>query len=150
MNGNTKMFMADQSATTCSDDPEKGGVIEGPYLGVFHTKTELVGRDNALLYQVFLNKDIFQLDEESINQSQLTTINTNAANETIRVRTAQGFGMDGNPAYASFYRETRVTKEAFYTIFNDTLAAYGIQPSDTCEGAGFGGCFAHLEQSFEL
>ncbi len=150
VNGNTKMFMADQSATTCSDDPDKGGIIEGPYMGVFNTKTELVGKDNALLYQVFFNKDVFQLDDDSINQSQLTTINTNAANETIRVRTAQGYGLDGNPQYASFYRETRVTKEAFYTMFNETLANYAIQSSDTCDGAGYEGCVAHLEESFEL
>ena len=151
VNGNSKMFMADQSATTCSDDPDKGGVIEGPYLGgVFHTKTELVRRDNALLYQVFFNKDIFQLEDESINQSQLTTINTNANNETIRVRTAQGFGLDGNPSYASFYRETRVTKDAFYDVLNETLATYSILSSDTCEGAGVSGCVDHLEQSFQL
>lgn len=150
-NGNSKMFFADQTATTCSLDPEKGGVIEGPYMGVFKTKTELIGRQNALLYQVYLDKDAFDfLEEDVLNQSQLTTIVKNAANETIRVRNAQGFGMDGNPSYASFYRETKVTREQFYAELATTLEQYVILESDTCGGTGIDGCQLHLEQSFSI
>lgn len=149
-NGNTKLFEADQSATTCSDEPGRGGVIEGPYAGAFKTKTELIGRDNALLYQVYTDKDVFQLEEDGLWQSQLTTINTNLFNETLRVRTAQGFGFDGEPSYASFYREKRVSKDYFYAMLNETLIEYSIQESDTCDGAGMDGCISHLEQSFEL
>lgn len=149
VNGNTKMFQADQSATTCSDDPDKGGVIEGPYANAFQTKTELIGKDNSLLYQVYYDKNIFGLDDDALSQSQLTTLNTNANNETIRVRTAQGFGLDGNPSSASFFRETRVTKEVFYEKMHETLAEYGILESDTCAG-GVDNCVAHLETTFEL
>ena len=51
----------DQSATTCSSNEVLGGDIEGPYIQgnfVLPTKTELVGQDNALLYQVFVPGDI--------------------------------------------------------------------------------------------
>lgn len=149
-NGNTRMFEADQSATTCSNVPGEGGTIEGPYAGgAFYTKTTLVGEENALLYQVFYNPVIFGLSSDDVlNQSQLTTIVTNAQGQTTRVRTAQGFGLDGSPTYASFYRETKVTKEKFYEEFKTTLASFNILESDTCEGAGFAGCESHFEESF--
>lgn len=150
VNGNSKTFFADQAATTCSDDPDKGGTIEGPYMGVLFTKTELIGRQNALLYQVFYDKNAFGLNEDALSQSQLTTISKNALNQTIRVRTAQGFGLDGSPSYASYYREHKVTKEEFYSTFNQTLSEYSILTSDTCDGTGVAGCEEHLEQSFQM
>jgi len=152
VNGNTKVFSADQTATTCSTVPGQGGTIEGPYAGVFKTKTELVGKDNALLYQVFYDKDAFELEEDKLLQSQLTTISTNMMNETVRVRTAQSFSFDGNPAQASFYREKIVTKEEFYSRLIDTLADYSILHDDTCSnfGLGYDGCVTHLEESFQM
>ena len=51
-NGNTKIFEADQAATTC--DPARPGAIEGPYGSLTQTYTTLVGEDNSLLYQVYL------------------------------------------------------------------------------------------------
>merc|ERR1719343_596280 len=53
-NGNMKVFEADQSATTCSTNPELKGDIEGPYGSLQYTYTELVGKNNSLLYQVFI------------------------------------------------------------------------------------------------
>ena len=51
-----KVFEADQTATTCSLNPALGGIIEGPYGSLSYTYTELMGQDNALVYQVFLTK----------------------------------------------------------------------------------------------
>ena len=105
--GNSKIFMADQTATTCSDNPELGGDIEGPYQGIFKTKTELIGRDNALLYQVYINKDMFtHLTEDQLYQSQLTTLTEDSEGNLFRTRTAQGFPFGGSVAsnYASYYR----------------------------------------------
>ena len=42
VNGNTKVFMADQSATTCSENKEVDGDNYGLYEGILPTTTELV------------------------------------------------------------------------------------------------------------
>mmetsp|Transcript_8394 Transcript_8394/g.11023 ORF Transcript_8394/g.11023 Transcript_8394/m.11023 type:complete len:289 (-) Transcript_8394:291-1157(-) len=149
-NGNSKLFEADQSITGKSCD----GTIEGPFAGVFDTKTSLVGEDNAILYQVFFQGAIFQ--------SQLTTLSGNGR----RTRSAHGFNpFDPNspevPTYCSFYREHRVEKEEFYATLETTLDEYGILDADACtrdsqgklvDGivGGFDACEAHLEESFEL
>jgi len=156
-NGNSKIFAADQKATTCSTNPEKGGDISGPFQGVFDTTTELVGAGNALLYQVYLMGKLFQ--------SQLTTLTSDADGTVRRTRSAQGFG-GGLPIYQSFYRERKVNKEEFYATMNSTLAEYGILKSDTCSWIdnparnpplidtglqpGITGCETHLEESFDL
>lgn len=71
VNGNTKVFQADQEATTCTVD----GSISGPYPPFFQTKTELVGANNALLYQVILPKGDYgpylKVSEDRVFQSQL-------------------------------------------------------------------------------
>ena len=124
-NGNTKVFEADQSATTCSTNPELKGDIEGPYGSMSYTYTELIGRDNALLYQVWLTKDALNYYEGAILgnkygrcrggpyvwdcgyqsdrllQSQLTTITKvmdpiTGENVIHRTRTAQGFDAFGS------------------------------------------------------
>lgn len=158
VNGNTKIFSADQNATTCSTNPELGGDIEGLFAGTFATTTELVGSDNALLYQVFLGETLFQ--------SQLTTLTIDGATGAQRrTRSAQGF-INGVPGSLSFYREVKVSKEEFYAEMEQTLVDYNILTSDTCTWvdppSGFGpvvdsgltpgiqGCMEHLEQSFEL
>lgn len=166
VNGNTKVFFADQNATTCSTNVELGGDISGPFGAFFDTTTELVGRENALLYQVWLKKEVFGLPEDLIYQSQLTTI---TANGNRRTRTAQGFDVFdptniGNPTYASFYREKKVTKDEFYAELRATLTEYNILESDTCAwqngptGApeaspytpGFDSCEEHLESGLEI
>ena len=48
------MINVDQSATTCPEDERSGGNIAGLYASgpfLLPTTTELVGKDNALLYQ---------------------------------------------------------------------------------------------------
>ena len=55
-NANMKVCEADQRATTCSTNPELKGNIEGAYGSLAYTYTELVGKDNSLLYQVWLTK----------------------------------------------------------------------------------------------
>lgn len=70
VNGNSKIYEADQAASTCTEN----GEIEGPYAGVFTTKTELVGADNALVYQVILpagDNGYFTTTEDRVYQSQL-------------------------------------------------------------------------------
>jgi hypothetical protein len=156
VNGNTKIFAADQQATTCSTNPAQGGDIEGPFAEVFTTTTELVGKDNALLYQVyFLDGTLFQ--------SQLTTLTVDLNGQVRRTRSAQSF-ISGVPRSMSFYRERKVDEDTFYAEIKDTIEAYNILESDTCTwrdnftGATIGtglepgivGCSAHLEESFEL
>jgi len=156
-NGNSKIFAADQKATTCSTNPEKGGDISGPFQGVFDTTTELVGAGNALLYQVYLMGNLFQ--------SQLTTLTSDADGKVHRTRSAQGFA-GGLPRYQSFYRERKVDREEFYATMISTLAEYDVLKSDTCTWIdnparnppvidtglqpGITGCETHLEESFDL
>ncbi len=159
--------MADQSTTTCSMNEELGGDIAGLYQsGPFSlpTKTELVGKGNALLYQVFVPGFMFGLADDILLQSQLTTITTTPTGQVYRTRTAQGFDAFvnvGTTTSASYYRERRVNGTEFYTELQNTIAAYNILTEDLCvwDGSGnpvanvtgsFDACFAHLETSFEL
>ena len=155
--GNTKVFFADQRITTCPEYPNEEGDIEGIYEGIFDTKTELVGKENALLYQVFYQGCVFQ--------SQLTTLTeNNLTGDMYRVRSAQGFecfnpAMIGSSRYVSYYRERKVSKEVFYNELENYLQEYNILESDTCAWDSFGNpspyvpgcdsCMQHLEQSFE-
>lgn len=150
VNGNAKTFQADQAATTCSTNPALGGIVEGDYQGLY-TITELIGRDNALLYQVFFPENLFfQGQPEFMSQSQLTTITTNGLGERLRTRTAQGFNSDGSPSYASFYRERNVPEEEFWALFNETVHEYNILASDLCLVEGnYVSCEEFLEQSFQ-
>jgi len=158
VNGNMKVFEADQSAMACSLNPERGGDLEGPYGTLSYTYTELVGKQNSLLYQVWLTIAALNYYEGSVlsnpykrctggpvwdcgytedrlMQSQLTTLTQLANGEWRRTRTAQGFdafGTVGAPTYASFYRERKVDSNTFWTEFNQTISKYSILASDTC------------------
>jgi len=158
-NGNTKVFEADQEATTCSLNPELGGDIEGPYGTMSYTYTQLVGKDNALLYQVFLTKAALNLyegmvmgnpygrctgagyawdcgyTEDRLMQSQLTTLTQLPDKTWRRTRTAQGFDAFGNvgaPTYASYYRERKVGREEFYAELDRAVTDYSILGADLC------------------
>ena len=154
-NGNMKVFEADQNSTTCSTNPELMGNIEGPYGSLSYTYTELIGKDNSLLYQVWLTKEALNYyqsvilgnpggacvagdcgyTEDRLMQSQLTTLTQKLDGTWMRTRTAQGFdafGDVGAPTYASFYRETKVAEVEFWTAFNETMTNYNILESDTC------------------
>ena len=151
VNGNSKVFEADQTDTVGACD----GSISGPFAGIFETQTTLVGVDNALLYQVFDS-------EGRLFQSQLTTMSGNDR----RTRTAQGFAnfvSPSVPSNASFYRERRVAKEEFYEELTKWFDEYDILDSDKCVNAllddsvddsvddsGYDVCVAFLEQSFDL
>ncbi len=162
-NGNSLVFFADQAATTCNDNPALAGDINGPFpsqFGTLHTTTELIGQDNALLYQVFLPEHTNPM------QSQLTTLTKGPGSDEFnyRTRTAQGFNFaTGLQAYLSFYRERKVSKEVFYAEMNKTIAEFKILDSDLCylDGgvgrqpvdeytAGYEQCVKHLETSFDL
>lgn len=158
-NGNTKVFEADQEATTCSLNPELGGDVQGPYGTMSYTYTQLVGKDNALLYQVFLTKGALNLyegmvmgnpygrctgsgfawdcgyTEDRLMQSQLTTLTQLPDKSWRRTRTAQGFdvfGLVGAPTYASYYRERKVSKDVFYAEFDRATVEYNIRVADLC------------------
>lgn len=154
-NGNMKVFEADQTATVCSLNPELKGNIEGPYGSLAYTYTELIGKDNSLLYQVYLTKASLNYyenvimgnpygrcvegdcgyTEDRLMQSQLTTLTTLSDGTVLRTRTAQGFDAFGNvgaPTYASYYRERKVEEEEFWKVFRETQAEYNILTSDTC------------------
>ena len=126
VHGNEKIFSADQSASDC-----KGG-LEGPFVTKFgnaKTYTELVGDDRVLYKVVFDSPPL----EGSLMQSQLTTL----PGDGTRVRSAQGFNvLTGAPSYSSFYRETKVSEEAFYEALAEARAEYNVQEVDYC---GFDG-----------
>mmetsp|Transcript_47878 Transcript_47878/g.93533 ORF Transcript_47878/g.93533 Transcript_47878/m.93533 type:complete len:363 (+) Transcript_47878:48-1136(+) len=161
INGHSKVFSADQSATTCSDNEELFGDIEGPYQGL-NTKTELIGEDSALLYQVLFPAS-FAGEEgpDRLLQSQLTTLTSTPDGQVLRTRTAQGFAYfgpaQGTPTSASFYRERKVDKEEFYSNFEAAISTYNILVEDLCsngggnDGGDFGMdvCGDHLEESFD-
>ena len=156
-NGNMKVFGVDQHATTCS--LFSPGAIEGPYGALTYTYTELVGRNNSLIYQVYLTSGALNYyestimgnpydrcdlngycgyDEDRLMQSQLTTLTEDVNGVMRRTRTAQGFDAFvnvGSQTYASFYREVKVPKETFYMVFNQTAAEYSILESDWCAWA---------------
>ena len=162
----THKKLSDQSATTCSLNPELGGDIEGPYIsGPFElpTFTQLVGDDNSLLYQVFVPS--FTGGEDALLQSQLTTITKNPADgQVYRTRTAQGFDAFvnvGMSTYASYYRERKVTRDEFYAALESATVEYNVRDEDLCiwdnNGNNIPGavgsletCEAHLEESFAL
>ena len=164
VNGHSKVFSADQSATTCSDNEELFGDIEGPYAGL-HTKTELIGEDNALLYQVLFPAAFAgETGPDRLLQSQLTTLTYPPDGQVLRTRTAQTFGVvgptQGVTTSASYYRERKVDKEVFYSTFRAAIAAYNIRDEDLCanEGGSDGAyykegvfgidvCTNHLEES---
>lgn len=152
-NGNSKLFEADQAVPDELPARFCDGTLEGPFAGVFDTKTTLVGDDSALLYQVFF--------QGLLSQSQLTTLTA----PDRRTRTAQGYNPFGPspevPVYSSFYRERRVGEEEFYDALNATLAEYGMLEEDVCSRdsqgnlvagvvGGMAACRAHLDESFQL
>ena len=117
INGNEKIFAADQSATDCS------GSLSGPYsIGAFvvSTTTRLIG-DDTVVYQVRLFED------GPLLQNQLTSL---PGNDT-RIRTAQGLN-NGAPSYASFYRERRVLRDEFYSELAAARLEYNILEVDQC------------------
>mmetsp|Transcript_16991 Transcript_16991/g.24207 ORF Transcript_16991/g.24207 Transcript_16991/m.24207 type:complete len:325 (+) Transcript_16991:61-1035(+) len=167
-NGNTKVFFADQNATTCSN-----GDISGDYQGIFRTTTNLIGPENAVLYQVFLKKGALGADypsKDCLSQSQLTSFTQGPNGELYRTRTAQGFQcfippLVGQPTYASYYREHKVDKEEFYTAIKEALVNNNVLDSDKCAWMdssstggvalssytpGYEACIQHLEQAFEI
>lgn len=166
-NGNTKVFFADQSASTCSTNEELGGDIQGETQGLFNTYTQLVGKENAVLYQVYVKPGILGPDEV-LFQSQLTTITRSSDGQVYRTRSAQGFDAFGGtqtPRYLSFYRERKVTSDTFYAELESTTSEYNILDSDLCawqdaqggvsgspyaDSPGMGACIQHLETTFEL
>jgi len=171
VNGNSLVFFADQEATTCSDNPELAGDVNGPFnsaFGPLPTTTELVGDGNALLYQVYVPGFLCGQSTKCPNplQSQLTTLTKGPGSDEfdLRTRTAQGLNfVTGQQTYASFYRERKVTEEEFYSEMNNTIAEYNILDSDLCflDGgagrapvanytAGYEQCVAHLQTSFDL
>ena len=136
VNGNEKIFSADQYASDCH------GNLAGPYpFGSFilDTSTTIFGND-TVVYQVrFRKTDIptsgIHIPAGAFNQNQLTSLTPNG----IRVRTAQPFNVDQTSQAASYYREIRVARQK---EFLKNLAAirkeYNILPSDYCGWDQFG------------
>ena len=68
-------------------------------------------------------------DAFSMAAAELTTLPGNG----VRVRTAQGFSFGAEqPSYASFYRETKVTKDEWLAKLKAVRAANNILASDEC------------------
>ncbi len=138
VNGNEKVFSADQEAADCS------GNLAGPYVAYgmeMNTATTILG-DDTVLYQV-------RMPDGSLMQNQLTSL---PGNDT-RVRTAQGFYM-GNPTYASYYRERKVTRDEFFALLEETRTEYGILEEDYCGRDSSGAetnlsCMEHFDLTVE-
>ena len=115
----------------------------------------LVGRENSLLYQVWLTKSALNYyeayvlgnpygrcvngfcgyEDDRLMQSQLTTLTQLPDGSWRRTRTAQGFDAFGNvgaASYASFYRERKVNETVFWSEFEKTKTEYNILESDMC------------------
>mmetsp|Transcript_31693 Transcript_31693/g.67109 ORF Transcript_31693/g.67109 Transcript_31693/m.67109 type:complete len:328 (+) Transcript_31693:29-1012(+) len=160
INGNSKIFFADQSADGASCDGSIGGSTD-PFANnnkdkaMFDKTTTLVGRGNAVLYQVYYQGKLFQ--------NQITTL----SGKGRRTRSAHQFapfpGVPNPevPTACSFYRERRVSREEFYDALESTLGEYRVLDEDACSWSGEGkflpevvggldACRAHLEESFEL
>ena len=103
------------------------GNLAGPYTqGGFtlDTTTTVLG-DDTVIYSVKIPDAM----GGGINQNQLTTLPGNG----VRVRTAQGFSFGAEqPSYASFYRETKVTKDEWLAKLKAVRAANNILASDEC------------------
>ena len=164
MNGNTKIFSADQQASVCYDNEEMKGDIDGLYAGFLPTKTQLVGQDNALLYQVFYPA---APDDLRLLQSQLTTITKDpASGQVFRTRSAQGFEFlgfvspIGTTTSSSYYRERKVNETIFYKEMQKAIDEYNILEDDLCKwdnngnnvsmSGSLGDCISHLNESFAL
>jgi len=121
VNGNEKVFSADQTASDCT------GNLAGPYpYGAYtlDTTTTILG-DDTVVYAVKLPAAF----GGGFNQNQLTTLPGNG----VRVRTAQGFDFAGQPSYVSFYRETKLAdKAAFEAKLAEVRAATSILAADYC------------------
>jgi hypothetical protein len=123
INGNEKIFSADQQTADCAGGLA-GPYVQGPY--TLHTETQILG-DDAVVYQVRL------FPGGPLLQNQLTSL----PGDDTRVRTAQGFNPflpEGLPtwSYASFYRERKVSREEFYATLDATRADYSIRAEDYC------------------
>jgi hypothetical protein len=126
VNGNEKIYSADQCASDCFGG--LAGLFVTPF-GNADTSTTILGEDRVL-YQVNFASAPF---EGNLMQSQLTTL---PGNET-RVRTAQGFNVvTSESSYASYYRETKFSSEQFFEQLEATRAAYNILPEDECSWDG--------------
>ena len=116
INGNEKIFSADQNASDCH------GNLSGPYEAfglVLSTHTQIIG-DDTVLYQV-------RMPDGGLMQNQLTSLPVDG----VRVRTAQGFYLN-TPTYASYYRERKVTQEEFFELMEQTRQEYQILIEDQC------------------
>lgn len=121
INGNEKIFAADQQASDCN------GNLAGPYpYGAYtlDTYTQTL-KDDTVIYTVKLPANF----GGGFNQNQLTSLPGNG----IRVRTAQGFDFAGKPSYASFYREYKeASRESWIKKLKDIRAKTNILPLDEC------------------
>ena len=122
VNGNERIFSADQSASDCD------GNLAGPYVtfGLTVDTTTTVLGDDTVVYSVKLPAHL----GAGFNQNQLTTLPGNG----VRVRTAQGFSFGAEqPEYASYYREYKLANRTEWLAkLAEVRAANGILDSDHC------------------
>jgi len=130
VNGNEKIFSAQQSAVDCN------GNLAGPYpYGSFEvpTTTTIIG-DDTVLYQVRFPDQL----GGGLVQNQLTSL----PGHDLRVRTAQLFGVESfqtmvpTSTGASYYRERRVSKEEWLRLLKQKRREYNIRSEDHCSVLG--------------
>ena len=122
VNGNERIFSADQSASDCD------GNLAGPYVtfGLTVDTTTTVLGDDTVVYSVKLPGD----SGGAFKQNKLTTLPGNG----VRVCTAQGFSFGAEqPEYASYYREYKLANRTEWLAkLAEVRAANGILDSDHC------------------
>jgi len=115
--GDEVLFQADQESTT--NDGSLFGVFDAGF-AMFNTYTTIIN-DITVLYQIHNTLENGQ--DGDIFQSQLTTLPTSQ----YRVRTAQGFG-NNIARSASYYRETKVSEQEFFSLFQQRRDQYNVKP----------------------
>ncbi|KAJ1456004.1 hypothetical protein M885DRAFT_587323 [Pelagophyceae sp. CCMP2097] len=138
LNGNEKIFAADQKASDC------GGNLAGPYESggvVLDTTTTVLGED-TVVYAVKLPADF----GSGFIQNQLTTLPGNG----VRVRTAQGFAFGSEkPDSCSFYRETKLAGRAEWLAkLAEVRATNAVRTEDECAWVSGGASEMTCEDHF--
>lgn len=123
VNGNEKVFEADQNAVDCD------GNLAGPFgepPNSFDTETTVtLGQSDTVLYQVRLP----EAAGGGLFQNQLTTVGADGT----RVRTAQGLiPGTGRATSVSFFRERRVSKQEWMRQLADARVRFNVLENDYC------------------
>lgn len=128
VNGNEKVFEADQSASDCA------GNLAGPFAfggTTLDTETTVtIGSSDTVIYQVRLPASPGAAPRTGqLLQNQITTVGPDGT----RLRSAQDIGPGtGRGRGLSFFREERVSEEAWQARLAEVRRKFSVLPADYC------------------